>query len=72
MFVLFMLLVLFVLVNMFIAILAEAYDKAKIEIFGDSFAERDERWKDSVTFIEYRRRDIPEMAPRDRARLNRL
>jgi hypothetical protein len=33
--------VLFVLVNMFIAILSEAYEKAKIEVFGDSFAEQD-------------------------------
>jgi polycystin 2 len=52
-FITFMLLVLFVLVNMFIAILSEAYEKAKIEVFGDSFASRDERWKDAVTFIEY-------------------
>ena len=32
-----MLLVLFVLLNMFIAILAEAYEKAKIEVFGDTY-----------------------------------
>ena len=52
-FVTFMLLVVFVLVNMFIAILAEAYEKAKIEVFGDSIAERDPHWKDAVTFLEY-------------------
>ena len=28
-------------------------EKAKIEVFGDSFAEHDTKWLGSVTFIEY-------------------
>jgi hypothetical protein len=35
------------------SILSEAYEKAKIEVFGDSFAEQEEKWIGSVTFLEY-------------------
>ena len=35
------------------SILSEAYEKAKIEVFGDSFAEQDPKWIGSVTFLEY-------------------
>lgn len=35
------------------SILSEAYEKAKIEVFGDSFAEQDHKWIGSVTFLEY-------------------
>eukprot|EP01052_Picozoa_sp_SAG31_P008750 SAG31_NODE_447_length_15579_cov_5.713871_9_plen_306_part_00 len=52
-FLVFMLLVLFVLLNMFIAILAEAYEKAKIEVFGDVYYSQDQHWVGSITFIEY-------------------
>ena len=52
-FLVFMLLVLFVLLNMFIAILAEAYEKAKIEVFGDMYYAQDEHWVGAVSFIEY-------------------
>ena len=33
-------------------------EKAKIEVFGDSFAEHDTKWLGSVTFIEYLLRSI--------------
>jgi hypothetical protein len=52
-FVTFVLLVGFVLLNMFIAILAEAYQKAKVRVFGDGFVDRDETWIDKPTFIGY-------------------
>ena len=32
------------LLNVFIAILSEAYEKAKIQVFGDEFEEHDEFW----------------------------
>lgn len=32
------------LLNVFIAILSEAYEKAKIQVFGDAFDEHDEFW----------------------------
>ena len=35
------------LLNVFIAILSEAYEKAKIQVFGDSFDEHDEFWSAS-------------------------
>jgi hypothetical protein len=35
------------------SILSEAYEKAKIEVFGDSFAEQESKWIGSVTFLEY-------------------
>lgn len=35
------------------SILSESYEKAKIEVFGDSFAEQDPKWVGSVTFLEY-------------------
>ena len=47
-FILFVLLVGFILLNMFIAILAEAYSKAKVEVFGDDQIEAAEEWKGAV------------------------
>jgi len=41
------------LLNVFIAILSEAYEKAKIQVFGDAFDEHEEEWKGAPTFNEY-------------------
>jgi len=41
------------LLNVFIAILSEAYEKAKIQVFGDAFDEREEQWEGAPTFVEY-------------------
>jgi len=57
-FTIFIFLVLFVLLNMFIAILTEAYEKAKVEVFGDAVHEREECWEGAVPFLEYLKRAI--------------
>lgn len=51
-------LVLFVLLNMFIAILTEAYDKAKVEVFGDAVHEREECWEGAISFLQYAYRAV--------------
>ena len=54
-FIIYIILVMMVLLNMFVAILAEAYEKAKIEVFGDFYTQQDPRWSspEQVTFVEY-------------------
>eukprot|EP01047_Picozoa_sp_COSAG01_P058248 COSAG01_NODE_6839_length_3464_cov_10.156944_1_plen_897_part_01 len=49
-FVVFILVGMLFLLNVFIAILSEAYEKAKIEVFGDAFDERDPKWDGAMTF----------------------
>ena len=48
-FILFIILGSLFLLNVFIAILSEAYEKAKIQVFGDSFDEHDELWSGMPT-----------------------
>ena len=42
----------------FIAILTEAYEKAKVEVFGDAVHEREEAWVGTVPFLTYVRHCI--------------
>ena len=52
-FIIYILLVGFILLNMFIAILSEAYGKAKVEVFGDLQVERADEWRGAVGLVEY-------------------
>ena len=57
-FTVFIFLVVFVLLNMFIAILTEAYEKAKVEVFGDAVHEREENWVGAMSFLDYTKRAL--------------
>jgi hypothetical protein len=46
----------FVLMNMFIAILTESYEKAKVEVFGDAQHEREDEWVGAIPFVHYIKR----------------
>ena len=46
----------FVLLNMFIAILTESYEKAKVEVFGDAQHEREDEWVGAIPFVHYIKR----------------
>jgi hypothetical protein len=52
-FIIYILLGVFVLLNMFIAILTEAYDKAKVRVFGDSEYEQEAKYHHAINMIPY-------------------
>jgi hypothetical protein len=63
-FIIFIMVGMIFLINIFIAVLTESYDKAKIQVFGDAFDEREKRWEGAPTFIDYFRESYTRLAAR--------
>jgi hypothetical protein len=68
-FIMFIMIGMLFLLNVFIAVLSEAYDKAKIQVFGDAFDERDKRWEGAPTFVDYFQETYARLADRTRTLL---